>query len=248
MESKLRIYSLGIVVKDKVRGSDLIEVTPIEDLNVQPQGPISGYSKDFKGQKKQLDATSFQTQHEAKNYVQAKWRSLEGNNRTSSPDVYANQTVLLLKYGDVDEYYWTTLGREPAIQGREDVTYSFSNKPGNSGAYDRSSSYWFQVNTFEKFVKLHLSNNDGEVVGYDVILDAKKGMFSITDTMGNAIAMNSLTGATSMKSTGNLSIEAQTVTIKAKQIIHDAPMVTNTGAMNTAGAHIAHPNRNAVPK
>lgn len=248
MESKLKLYSLGIVVKDKVRGSDTIFVTPIEDLNIQQPGNIAEQTKDFKGQKASLSSVDFKTEHEAKSYVQATWRSLEGNNRLSAPDVYANQTVILLKFGDVDEYYWTSLGREPTIQGREDVTYCFANKPANLKPFDRTTSYWFQVNTFDKYVKFHTSKNDGEAAGYDVNIDTGKGVLSITDTAGNSIVMNSVTGSISMKASGTINLEAKTINLKAGTITHNASMVKNTGEMFTAGGHRAHPNFNAIVK
>lgn len=248
MESNLKLYSLGIVVKDKVRGSDDILVTPIEDLNIQPAGNIAESKKEFKGQKQSLSSVDFKTEHESKNYVQAKWRSLEGTNRLSAPDVYANQTVLLLKFGDVDEYYWTTLGREPVVQGREDVTYAFSNKASDLTAYDRNKSYWFQVNTFDKFVQFHTAKNDGEPVGYDIKIDTRKGVFSVVDTAGNSITINSQAGDISMKAKGSINLEAQTITMKAGTVVHDTPMVKNTGEMNTSGGHRAHPNYNAIPR
>lgn len=55
----------------------------------------------------------------ARNYLKAKWLPLGHSNRLkAAPDLVKNETILLFKFGDVDEYYWTTIFRE--VELRED--------------------------------------------------------------------------------------------------------------------------------
>lgn len=247
MESKLKLYSLGIVVENKPQGSDFVLVTPIEDLNIQAPGKIAEHTKELKGGKKELEATQFTTEHEAKNYLKAKWFPYGQSNRISAPDVVKNETILLFKYENVDEYYWITIFREPELRRLEDVLYAFSNLRSGIKAFDRTSSYWMQVNTKNKFVHLHTSNNDGEACTYDIKIDTKAGVLDVKDSLGNSIQFRSTAGVVHLKAKNELILEAPKITHKASsQVTHDTPLVKNTGNVYTSGVDTAHPNANAV--
>ncbi|MBF6723666.1 hypothetical protein HN240_18970, partial [Acinetobacter baumannii] len=143
------------VVETKPEGTDYILASPVEELYIQDSGKIREKTKDFKGSKKAVSSVNFKTEHESKNFIRAKWVDLSGGNRVTPPDVVANETVLLLKFGDVDEYFWCDFGREPELRRLEDVLYSFSNLPKGIQAYDKKSSYWVQISTKHKFVHVH---------------------------------------------------------------------------------------------
>jgi len=189
--SGLKPYSLGIVVETKPRGTDYILVSPIEVLNIQDQGSIKDSKKEFEGTTKSLDSVSFDTKHESKSYIRAKWLPYGESNRSSAPDVKANETVILYKFADVDDYFWCDLMREPELRRLEDVLYSYSNKPSGTDAFDKDSSYFIRYNTYDKFIHLHTSNNDGEHCKYDIMIDAKNGSINIEDSKGNSLKFNS---------------------------------------------------------
>ena len=190
-ESGLRFYSLGIVVEDKPEGVDYILVSPVETLNIQAPGSIKEYSKSFKGNQKELESTDFKTEHESKNYERAKWLPLGHSNRISAPDVVANETVILFKFANVNDVYWTTLFREPALRRLEDVLYAFSNLPKGMGAFDKNSSYWARFSTKGQFVHLHTSSNNKEHTTYDIKIDTKAGTLEVKDGKKNNILLDS---------------------------------------------------------
>ena len=195
-KSQFRMYSIGIVVENKPAGTDFILVTPMEELSIQESGNIKEAGNDFKGDKGSISPTNFKTEHTSKNYVRAKWSSIGSGNRTSAPDVVGGETVILYKYGNVDEYFWDEYGREPSLRRLEDVLYSYSNKSGGIGSesYDKESSYWVQVSTKDKFIHIHTADNDGEACKYDLHIDTKLGVFTISDSLGNKAVMDSVGG------------------------------------------------------
>lgn len=229
--SKLRPFSLGIVVENKPRGSDIILVTPIEELNIQPEGNIKNYSKDFKGSQKDLESTSFKTEHESKNYIKARWLPYGESNRTSAPDVSASETVMIYKFADVDEYFWFDVMREPELRRLEDVLYSYSNKRSGTEPYDKDSSYWVRYNTHDKYIHLHTSKNDGEPYGYDVIINTKTGVVTIKDDIGNSIVLDSSISTASITTNKDINLTAGSdIRIKAgSTAIIEAPTVINKG-------------------
>jgi phage baseplate assembly protein gpV len=82
---------------------------------------------------------------------------------------------VLFKFGDVDEYYWTTIFREPGIRRLENVIYAFSNLKSGLTEFDKNTSYWLQVDTIHKKVHLH-TDNKGEVIQ----IDAKNNKVDVT--------------------------------------------------------------------
>lgn len=194
METQLKIYSLGIVIKDLIPGDDQILVAPIEALNFQKEGRLEDWSESFKGNIEDIGKSGFASENIAKSYIIAKWLRKGDTNRSSPPDVYASETVVIYKYSDVDEYYWQDMKLEKEIRRLEDVTYSFSNLSTPPGeAYDEDSSYWVRVSTRDKFIHIHTSKNDGEPFEYDIKLNTKEGNLLITDNDGNSYELDSPT-------------------------------------------------------
>ena len=257
--SGFRFYSFGIVVETKPEGTDYILASPVEELYLQESGVIREKTKDFKGKKKSVSSVNFQTEHESKNFIRAKWVDISGGNRVTPPDVVVNETVLLMKYGNVDEYFWCTFGREPELRRLEDVLYSFSNLPSGIKAYDKNTSYWVHVSTKHKFVHIHTSMNDGEFTTYDIKLDTKAGKLLINDAVGDSIELDSPAGRITTIARSEIirkapkitdisethTINTKTYTNNAKSITNNSPIVTNTGNVVTKGSDTANFNLNA---
>lgn len=234
-QSNLKPYSLGIVVETKPRGTDYILVSPIEELNIQSEGSIKDHTKDFKGEQSDLESTSFKTEHESKNYIRAKWLPYGESNRTTAPDVVANETVMLYKFGDVDEYYWFDVMREPELRRLEDVLYSYSNQKSGQAPFDKDSSYWVRYNTKDKYIHLHTSKNDGEPFTYDVLIDTKTGIVTIKDDVGNLIQLDSSADTANIITNKDINLTAgSNINIKAGSTITlEAPNLVEKGSSKT---------------
>ena len=215
-ESQLKLYSLGIVTEDKQRNSDYIKVTPIESLPLQ-SGPINQQVSQYNVSLP--DSTGVKRAHQVTgdNHVVAKWIQIGSNNRITAPDVYHGETVSLYRYADTDEYYWTTMFREPSLRKKETVLYGYSNQSGK-GNFDKSSSYWAEVSTHDKHIHIHTSNNDGEPYGYDILLDTSTGKLTIADTIGNKLELDSSSSSINLTTNTSVNIKSPTVSIEASDI------------------------------
>lgn len=191
--SELKIYSLGIVVENKPVGSDIIIVSPIEKLNISENGLIKDSKTDRKGTMADMDGSSIHKEVFSANYIHAKWLPISNSNRMTAPDVIANETVLLFKFADIAEYFWTTLFREPSIRRQETVLYAWGNLPGGMTAWDKKTSYWLEVSTIDKHLILRTSKNDGEFTGYTFTINTKAGNVKLEDDLGNYYLLDSPT-------------------------------------------------------
>jgi hypothetical protein len=229
-ESKLKLYSLGIVIVTKPRGTDYIEVSPIEDLPLV-NGLIADVKYKYDITLPDAKGKPISSKVEGNNIIKAKWIPFGHSNRMSAPDVVKNETVVLFRFADTDEYYWTTIFREPSIRRLETVLYGFGDIPTGLVPFDKDSSYWVEVSTHDKYIHLHTSTSDGEPYEYDIIIETGSGSVTVKDNVGNSYVLDSTSGTIS--ATAN-----EHIVLKAPRITLDAPLTQSTGNINAAGSII----------
>lgn len=230
-QSKLKLYSLGIVLKDKDDDGDFIEVSPIEHLpgsegnlketNVKNKTEIP----DNKGVKRIVESESTQR-------IKAKWIPFGQSNRITAPNVYEGETVVLFQFADADEYHWTTIFREPLLRRLETGHYAFSNLSKKGKEFDKETSYWIEVSTKNKHIKLHTANNDGEPFKYDLEFNTGKGFFELKDSAGNSLKLDSNKGEFEIncqKITGNVT---DSIDLTASSLNMKIPTITIDGHIN----------------
>jgi hypothetical protein len=276
-ESKLKLYSLGIVVETKPDDTDNIKVIPIEEFSYI-DGKISDYKEEFKAEYKDMIGTVKKASAESSVILEAKWFPFAHSNRMSSPDVVVNETVIIFTYADTDKYYWTTMYREPKLRRLERVLYAFSNLASGitKRAFDKLSSYWYEVSTKDKHIWLKTTKSDGEPFEYDVKIDTRKGYVEIKDDVGNYYILDSPSNTVTINAIEKIHLKAPlihleatervlttaptidekadninetanaVITMKSSRNINDTPIVENTGDEFTSGVSRANPHICAV--
>lgn len=181
--SRLHFYSYGIVAKNKDLSSDLIEVVAIED-NTFYNGELTDTIDKITAKGKDHNDKSFKTEVETTNSIKAKWLSFTDTNRMSSPDVRRGEEVTIWRFGDTDQYWWTTLQQDKILRRLETVIYGFSNVRKENIEMDHTNMYWIEISTHRKVIRLHTAKNDEEPFAWDIQLDTKNGTFTIDDNDG----------------------------------------------------------------
>lgn len=189
-KSLLQAYSLGIVITDKERGSDYIEVVPVEEMSLE-DGKLSDQKREYRVTAPDAKGVKKTEVLQGGNHIRAKWLLHGNSNRISAPDVVKNETVEIYRYGDTDKYYWAQCMREPSLRRLEIVHYAYCNIPKGLVPFDRDTSYWTEVDTVNKFIQVHTAKNDGEPFAYDLVINAAKGNVKLYDHVGNAIILDS---------------------------------------------------------
>lgn len=218
-ESKFKIYSIGIVAETKPEGTDLIKVVPNEVLPML-SGDIGEQETEYRTSAPNAKGVKKNNSVKGDAIIVAKWMPDGNENQTSAPDVVKGETVKIYRFADTDEYYWTTVFREPTLRRLEHVLKSYSNLPSGQTAYDKDSSYWIEISTKQKHIHLHTSKNDGEAVAYDIRLDTRNGSFSIEDSAGNNIILDSIAGVLSANANERIEFTAPTVIINGETIVN----------------------------
>lgn len=200
--SKLKLYSLGIVLVTKKPGDPNIMVIPIEDMSlvegdkkkyILPQ--VYKYEvslPDAKGVVKKDPLTG-------NNVLNASWIPFHNTNRTSAPDVVKNETVLIYQYADRPDYYWTSVFNEPHLRRLETVVHQYGNLKSGLDPWDASSSYMTKISTHEQVASYTTCKSNGEEYEYTIEVDSGNSTVTIKDDDGNSIILDSPSGTVTIE-------------------------------------------------
>lgn len=161
--------------------------------------------------------------------IKAKWIPFGNSNRDTAPDVRKNETVLIFRFADEQEYYWDTIFREPELRRLERVRYSYCNRPEGLEAYDDDTSYWLEYSTVDQHVWLHTSDNNGEPCKYDIKIDSKAGTVTIKDDIGNIIHLDSPSGVLETTTTNKVIFNTGDFIVNANLVQFNTPLVIMNG-------------------
>lgn len=234
-ESKLKLYSLAIVLEDKPRGTDEIKVSPVEDMPFV-NGKIIDYKQQYSVSLPDENNIPRRTDTTGDATVIAKWMPWGDGNRNTSPDVRKNETVLLFRYADTDEYHWVELFREPSLRRLETVCYMYGDIPSGVSPYDKQSSYWCEFSTHDKKIQIHTSQSNGEQYTYDVIIDPGNSRIIVKDNVGQTIALDSPAGRVSAQATKEIILKAPVIYLDGEVVITEG---LATGGSVTSGDAIS---------
>lgn len=189
--SKLRFYSFGLVAENKALSSNVIEVTPMEELTML-DGEINATQTTQEASGKDIDGQSYTSKVATSNTMQADWLRMGSSNRMTAPDVRRGAVVAIYQFADADKYYWNTLKNDSDLRKLETVIWAFSATKNESSKTDANNSYYFEVSTHTKRIVVHTSTANEEKYSYDLVVDAANGFISFKDSNNNEIKLDSV--------------------------------------------------------
>ena len=188
--SKLKIYSLGIVAKNKPLDSKVIEVSPIEDLPmVDGEITDTGVEQTSKGTDK--NGGAYESKADSSSTIEATWMPVGSPNRFTAPDVRRGEYVMIYQFGDADKYYWVTMKDDLTLRKLETVIYAYSGTQNENDGVAPETHYFLEISTHKKLVHFHTSKANGEPFVYDVQICTKDGYIIIQDDIGNFFTIDS---------------------------------------------------------
>lgn len=240
--SELKSFSIGKVAANKKLGSDLIEVTPIEQLPMI-SGEITDSVSDYTTKSEDANGGAY-TENVANTLtITAKWLPSNNTNRKTAPDVRRGETVQILQFADADKYYWMTLHDWSELRRLETVIYAFSANPSESDANSNQNMYYFEVSTHKGIIHIHTSAANKEFTELDIQLNATEGFIQFQDGIGNKFyldAKNNSMNYTNVDgshidvSKKDISINAPgTISMKSKKFIGNFDSMETTSTTKT---------------
>lgn len=181
--SLFRVISIGVVAENKRRGTDVVEIYPVE-LLPELRDELSVGRKLLESVGLDKYNKPYKVSVEMSACISATW--LGDEHRITSPDVRRGETVFLYQSADADEYYWETRGRNLDLRRLETIVWAFSGNPDNADhEITPETHYTFEVNTHEKHVTFRTSQYNGELTRYTAQFNTGEGKFTVEDSDGN---------------------------------------------------------------
>lgn len=258
---------VGIVAKNKDPMTDEVMVFVKKD-HPHADGEVTS---DVKIESRESSATAGTKQSSSvmkSNAKPAKWKGNDPN-RITPPDVRVGSQVMLFKIKGSKQLYWTIWDLGPEKHRCEHVVYAFnaSASATENVPFDFNNYYVLEVSPLNGRINITTSAANGEVTSYFFSLDGKKGQFSLIDTEGNLINLNSPKNTWLMRNaddslinmaqknisimnkgdtlinseqsismkTNALSIDANTINVKAQQTDMVCPTTNWQGNINQIG-------------
>lgn len=188
--SKLQVYSIGLVVVDKLLDTHIIEVVPQED-SPMVNGELTDHKADYKAKGQDQDGGKYEVTVATTLSVKAVWLPIHSMNRKTAPDVRRGERVILYRYADSDFYFWATLWDDLHLRKLETAIYVFSGTKEEGAPINADNYYFMEISTHKKVVHFHTSKANGEPFSYDVQIDSGNGIVTIQDDAGNVIQLES---------------------------------------------------------
>lgn len=189
--SKLYLYSLGYAAANIEVGQTDLMVIPIEKFSMI-DGELTDGEVELSASSVNLGGGQSNNAIKASIAIKAKWFSM--NPWLKLPGlVRRGELVRIYRLGDTNEYYWENLGMDNVDLRKKDiVVLNIPNETSNEVQKSNAkNSVYFEVNTLDKHITLSTPTNDGEPCGYIVQINMKAGVFTISDDVGNYIAIDS---------------------------------------------------------
>lgn len=242
--SKFQPYSLGVVAANKKLGSNIIEVTPLEDSPML-DGEINSDITTDNIDSEDSQGGQFSVTLNSANSIEAEWLPMGEGNRKTAPDVRRGAMVMLYYFADPKKLYWVRFKDDLALRKLETVVWAFSATKEEDVGVTEDAYYYFEVSSHKKLIHLHTTKKNGEPFGYDIQMNLAEGYIKIQDDAGNFFILDSAERQIAMKNSDdcyfdlnkqNLTLNVpDTLTIRAKNIVEEVGESVKT----TAGSSIA---------
>lgn len=189
--SKLQVYSVGIVANNKERNSFVIEVYP-QETAPDNSGEIAAVQATVTAKAKDAKGAAYEASAKVGSTITARWLPLGEPNRMTAPDVRRGDMVILYRFGDSKDYFWVTITADMNFRKLETVVYGWSATAKEGEAPSLENIYYIEISTHKGLIHFHTTTANGEACGYDIQLNTKDGKFSLVDTFGNSILLDSV--------------------------------------------------------
>lgn len=189
--SILQMYSVGIAAANLQVGQTELSVFPSES-RTYADGEVTDNISDYTTTGVDGNGNNYSEKVTASNAIRAKW--LSRNPWLKTPGlVRRGEEVIIWRVGDTDQFYWELMGTSNHLRRRDIMLLVFSNTSDEATTeLTGANSVFFEINTMDKHITLMTPTNDGEQCGYALQLNYKDSNFSLSDTLGNGVIMDSV--------------------------------------------------------
>ena len=189
--SILQPYSVGLAAANLLVGQTELSVFPNEKM-AHTDGEVTDNVVNVATKGMDGSGNNYSDNVETSLAIKAKW--LSRNSWLKFPGlVRRGEEVQIWRVGDTDQYYWELMGLSNHLRRKDIILIAVSNTRDEATTdLTAQNSVFFEVNTVDKHITLSTPENDGEKCRYVMQLNYGDANFSLSDTIGNSIVMDSV--------------------------------------------------------
>ena len=189
-KSNLRLYSLGLVANNKEIDAKVINVIPIEQTPYLDGELVSMPFETEQSGSEGGDA-EFNVKVTSDVAVTATWLAINSN-RATPPDVRRGMRVLLWKFADQNDFFWTYAGLDDDKFKLETVIYRISaTSDEDADSLAPENCYSLEMCSRTGKITLQTSKANEEFCLYAFQFNMKDGKVVLTDDLGNSFMLDS---------------------------------------------------------
>lgn len=180
----------GIVAENKVLGQNNILVWPHQKTPWM-QGDVQSQMqkvtvKTVDGSGKKVEGTAVTS-----TAVEARWRPTDSSWSTA-PDVQRGEVVELIRYADMNVYFWRERG-DGSVARRLETKRLLVSANQTAGEPNPETHYMIEISGHTGAINISTSKANGEISAYHLTLNGKGGAISLGDSEGQEIFLETST-------------------------------------------------------
>lgn len=218
--SIFKLYSIGRASENKKRGSNTLNVLPVEvasgtdgEINFDPQLMTNSFTS--------LDGSTIEIDGIVARELECQWLPNE-DNRLTSPDIRRDELIEIWRLGDTDQYYWRSMGLRNGLRALESVIFAWGASPDLGGhGLDLEKCYILAVSAHDKHFTIRTSKANGELYSYTFQINTKESSVYIADDNDNFIELDSKANRLQLKNVDGsfVKVEKRFIELSADEYI-----------------------------
>lgn len=267
--SGLTLYGVGRAAADLVYDDVVLRVLDIEKLP-NLHGKLTDKSTTFTKTTQDSLGKTHSSRGKVSGGTPCTWLDLLGN-RMRPVDVQKGERVLIWRYANSSDYFWTATNLDVNFRTLEHYIVGAANRKQRKGEkLTRDNSYLFEINTITKVINLQTCKSDGEKFAFNITLDGRNGFVQIKDDAGQEMTIKSAEelvrllnksgtlfelskknfklvaqGDYTAQVEGSYSITCNKMAVRAGDALFNIPSSTFTGAVTAASLSVGGAGRAA---
>ncbi len=211
------LYAIGYVTADKVEDSLDITVYPVSNIPTR-SGDLSDNLEEVSALT-DMDGGAISVVIDKTDKITCTWYNDGDSNLLSPPMVTKGEIVKVYRIAGQNIFRWKTMFNKPEYRKREKHLLFFSNKGHIVDTAEEALNlgYFLLIDTINKKITLHTSDNDGELCTYDLQLDTKKGRLLLIDGRKNSVELASHKDGLIINTNDHVTVNTVYATIKAEE-------------------------------
>lgn len=236
----LKRVSLGIARAAITPGTRVLEVIPIESNGYLDGALSEEINTDMAGGGTDSLGVEYQTKITTSNSVTAIWYPGKSN-AMSPPTITAGEQVILYRYADTDQYYWSAEGQSDHLRPTDTVSVGVSAKGEvSTDALNADNAYQFTMSSDQKKITLTTSQKNGEKCTYSAEFNMDTQFFEVKDSDGQLIQIDTATNSIALQNKDGSRVEmnGSKMVIEAPQeiLIKTKSLKVETTTTDVAGS------------